>query len=222
MTDFKAIIFDFNGVIIDDENVHYQLFKEVLMEEDIQLNEKDYWTEYVGYDDKGMLEVIFERNNKKLTPKKMRDLIDKKNLSYFPALQKKLNFFSGVQDFIRSLVGTYDLALVSGALKSEIHFVLKEANLTEAFPIIVAADDTKRSKPDPEGYLLALAQLKKNNPEVRPVNCLVIEDTLAGVMAAKRAGMVVSALTHTYDSSELDQADFVCHNFDEIQNLVLK
>lgn len=217
---FSAIIFDFNGVIIDDEPVHADLFIKVLYDEEIILTEKDYWEKYLGFDDKGLFEAIYQREGKKLTPKKLKELIEKKNHLYFPALQKKFKVFDGVSLFISEVAKKYPLAVVSGALRSEIEFVLDQLGQKNLFEFIISADDTKRGKPDPEGYVMALAKLKKSHPEIKPETCLVIEDSLSGIEAAKRANMKVVALTHSYPKNELKNADWVFDSFDEIKSLV--
>lgn len=217
---FNAIIFDFNGLIVDDEPIHFECFQKVLQEEEIQLSDKDYWESYLGFDDKGLFETIFNRDGKKLTPKKLKDLIQKKNDFYFPTIEKNLKIFPGVVDFIKDVSSRFDVAVVSGALRSEIEFVLEKAGIKKCFPLIVSANDTKHGKPDPEGFVLALAQLKKKNPAIRPETCLVLEDSLAGIEAAHRARMKVVALPHTYSKEELKAADFVCGNFAEVKALI--
>lgn len=217
---FQALIFDFNGLIVDDEPIHYDLFKQVLEEEEITLTEKDYWEDYLGFDDKGLLTAVFERDKKKITPGKLKKLIHRKNELYFPALQSRLRFFPGVLDFIRDFKTRMPLAVVSGALRSEIEFVLDEGKIRDQFEFIVSADDTKRGKPDPEGFLIAFARLKKSHPHLLPSSCLVLEDSLAGVEAAHRALMKVAALTHTYPKNELSKADYVADRFDELRALL--
>lgn len=217
---FNALIFDFNGLIVDDEAIHCELFQKVLAEEEITLTDNDYWNVYLGYDDKGLIKAVFERDKRKLTPKILKNLINKKSQLYFPALRKKLRFFPGVIEFIKKVKDTYHLAVVSGALRAEVDFGLKQAGVDSFFPIIIAADDTRHGKPDPEGFVLALAQLKKTNPEIRPETCLVLEDSHAGIEAAHRAGMKVVALPHTYTREELEDADYVVDSFGEILSVL--
>ncbi|MEY3332700.1 MAG: hypothetical protein RLZZ176_1000 [Cyanobacteriota bacterium] len=92
------------------------------------------------------------------------------------------------------------MGLVSDSLHQEIQAVLNAAKLTEYFPVIVSGDDITSSKPSPEGYLLAVERMNQVYPELnlQPDECLVIEDTLAGIQAAKRAQMQVVGLANTY------------------------
>ncbi|HBF11837.1 MAG TPA: HAD family phosphatase [Deltaproteobacteria bacterium] len=218
---FNTILFDFNGLIVDDEPIHLECFQKVLLEEEIHLTEKDYWEIYLGFDDKGLFQAIFEKNWKKPGPKKLKELVAKKNSLYQPTIEKKMKLFPGVVDFINKVWATHVLGIVSGALYSEIEFVLKKAGVFEKFETIVSADNTKHGKPNPEGYLLALTHLKKNHPEIIPQTCLVLEDSLAGIESAHRAGMKVCALSHTYPRQELQSADFVKDKFAEIGPLLV-
>lgn len=217
---FRAIIFDFNGLIIDDEAIHCELFQKVLADEEITLTEKDYWDVYLGFDDKGLLEAIFERNGRKLTPKKSGDLIQKKADLYLPTLKNRLKFFPGVIDFIRLVKDRHTLAVVSGALRPEIEFVLNEGKIADAFSLIVSAGETKHGKPEPEGYLLALAKLKQKNPDIRADNCLALEDSMAGIEAAHKARMKCVALTHSYPRDKLKEADWVVERFEELMTIL--
>ena len=213
---WKAIIFDFNGLIVDDEPIHYECFRRVLEEEEISLSESDYWEKYLGFDDKGLIEAVFERDQKKIGPKKLKTLIEKKASLYLPIIRQKLKFFPEVLSFVRKAKKGRHLAIVSGALRSEIDFALAEGKVADLFDVIISADDTKRGKPDPEGFLLALAKLKSLDGKIRPKNCLVLEDSQAGIQAARAVGMVVAALTHTYEADQLKEADFVVKAFSEI------
>ncbi len=217
---FKALICDFNGLILDDEGIHLELFQRVLIDEEITLSDKDYWETYVGYDDKGMFQVLFERDHKKLTPKKLKDLVQKKGELYLPTLKERIRFFPGVIDFIHQVEKKYVLAIVSGALKNEIDFALKEGKIDHSFELIVSAEETKHGKPDPEGLVIALTRLKKNHPEFTPQSCLVLEDSLAGIEAAHRAGMKCAALTHTYPREQLAVADYVIDSFEELKTIL--
>ena len=218
---FRAIIFDFNGLIVDDELIHCEIFQKILADEEITLTEKDYWDIYLGFDDKGLLEAIFERNGKKLTPKKSRELIQKKSDLYLPTLKKGFKLFPGSVEFINRVKTKYTLAVVSGALRPEIEFVLKEGKINSAFSLIVSAEETKHGKPDPGGYLLALAKLKQKNPDIRADNCLALEDSLAGIESAHKARMKCAALTHSYPREQLKQADWVVDGFEELVTAIL-
>jgi len=100
--------------------------------------------------------------------------------------------------------------VVSGALRAEIGRILKVAGIADRFRFVVAAEDTERCKPDPEGYVKALERWNTLAPagEALSANrCVVIEDSIAGVASAKAAGMRCVAVTHSYRADELSAAD---------------
>lgn len=216
---YKAIIFDFNGVIIDDEEIHCELFQEVLKKQGIILTKEDYWNTYLGFDDKGLIEALYKRDHKDLSEDLKENLIEEKNNLYFPALKKNLRLFKGVEVFIESFPEGVTIGIVSGALKSEIEYVLDQTDLACYFDFIIAADDTDYGKPDPEGYLKAL-KILSNDHDIESHEVLVIEDSISGIQAAKEAGIKVVALTHTYPQQALEEADVICHNFDELKYML--
>ena len=209
----KAIIFDFNGVIVDDEPLHLELFRKVLQEEMIFLTDEDYHEKYLGYDDRGCFTAVLCDNSR--TPDAaneafIQELIDRKAEYYRQAIQERMLLFPGVVDLVRRSAEAYPLAITSGALRSEIEFVLERGEIRNCFQVIVAAEDVSECKPDPEGYLKALEQLNAAlNAEIQAHECLVIEDSLAGIEAAKAAGMRCVAVTNSYSAQELTAADSV-------------
>ncbi len=207
----KAIIFDFNGVIVDDEPLHLELFRKVLLEEGIFLSDEEYHEKYLGYDDRGCFTAVLCDNAR--TPDAASDLfihelIARKAEYYRQAIQERMLLFPGVVDLVRRSAEAYPLAIASGALRSEIEFVLERGAIRDCFQVIVAAEDVSECKPDPEGYLKALAQLNAaRNAEIHAHECLVIEDSIAGIEAAKEAGMRCLAVTNSYAAEALNAAD---------------
>lgn len=209
----KAIIFDFNGVIVDDEPLHLELFRKVLLEEGIFLTDEEYHEKYLGFDDRGCFTAVLCDNAR--TPDAADDafiyeLIERKAEYYRQAIQERMLLFPGVVDLVRRSAAQYPLAIASGALRGEIEFVLERSEIRDCFSVIVTAEDVSECKPDPEGYLKALELLNaQNNEQVQAHECLVIEDSLAGIEAAKAAGMRCVAVTNSYSARELTAADVV-------------
>jgi HAD superfamily hydrolase (TIGR01509 family) len=209
----KAIIFDFNGVIVDDEPLHLELFRKVLLEEGIFLSDEEYHEKYLGYDDRGCFTAVLCDNSR--TPDAASDLfihelIERKAEYYRQAIQKRMLLFPGVVELVRRSAKQFPLAIASGALRSEIEFVLERGAIRDCFQVIIAAEDVSECKPDPEGYLKALAQLNATlNAEIQAYECLVIEDSIAGIEAAKEAGMRCLAVTNSYQAEELNAADAI-------------
>jgi beta-phosphoglucomutase len=211
----RAIIFDFNGVIVDDEPLHLELFRSILLEEGLSVSDEDYREKYFGCDDRSCLIAVFEAAGRKTEADDhhlIDRLVERKAILYEQEISNRYLLFPEVVDMVRRLSSQYPLAIVSGALRNEIEMVLKMGEIREHFRVIIAAEDTRACKPDPEGYLKALAALNSNIPErqsIKPDQCLVIEDSVAGVTAAKRAGMRCLAVTNSYREDDLQSADWI-------------
>lgn len=210
----KAIIFDFNGVIVDDEPLHLELFRRVLSEEGVALSDEDYHAKYLGYDDRGCFVAALTDAGKveaAMNAAFIHELIERKAAYYCRAIEERFLLFPGVVELVKRLAERYPLAIVSGALRGEIELVLARGGIRECFGVIIAAEDVSACKPDPEGYVKALAALnvQAGAVAIRPDECLVIEDSIAGVEAARAAGMRIAAVTNSYTAEELSVADAI-------------
>jgi HAD superfamily hydrolase (TIGR01509 family) len=118
-----------------------------------------------------------------------------------------LRIFPGAAEAVEALGARWPVAICSGALRAEIELVLEMMGVGPYVAAVVAAEDTERCKPDPEGYLLALDALRSGiGEDLEAAHCLVVEDSLAGVQAGKQAGMWVVGVAHTYTPRELRAA----------------
>jgi beta-phosphoglucomutase len=199
----KAILFDFNGVIINDEPLHQKLIEELLVAENLRPNPEEYRQICLGRSDRACLKDLFERRGRFLSEEQIVKLIERKSQAYQQQLAqlKQLPIYPGLSDLIfQSRAAHLVMGVVSGAVRSEIELVLQRTDLAQNFTVIVAGDEILTSKPDPTGYLLAVDRLNQQIPELqlRPHECLAIEDTPAGIKAAKRAGMQVVGVANTY------------------------
>ncbi|MFN7947209.1 MAG: HAD family phosphatase [Blastocatellia bacterium] len=216
----KAIIFDFNGVIVDDEPLHLELFRRVLEEEGLSLSDEDYHEKYLGYDDRGAFTAALAdqgREARAADQTYIESLIERKARYYLDAINERMLLFPGVVELARRMAEKFPLAIASGALRHEIELVLKRGELRDCFRVIVASEDVSACKPDPEGYVKALALLNETmQRSIEPAQCLVIEDSVAGIEAARRAGMRCLAVTNSYTAAELTAADAVVTSLAEI------
>lgn len=199
----KAVLFDFNGVIINDEPLHQKLLDKILVEENLRPKPEEYWELCVGRSDRACLRDLLERRGRVPTDDYLDGLIERKSRYYLAELSaiEKLPSYAGIEDILFQIRAAHLVtAVVSGALRAEIDLVLQRLNLTQAFSTVIAGDDISASKPDPEGYLKAVAALNTQHPDLQlePQHCLVIEDTPAGIEAAKNAGMQVVGVANTY------------------------
>ena len=215
----RAVIFDFNGIIVDDEPIHFKLFQRVLGEEGINLSEEIYYERYLGFDDRGAFMAGFRDNNRPLGEEKLRDLVERKAVYYQEAIRNHVTIFPGVEELIVELRPTFPLAVASGALRHEIDTILNTAGLLKYFEALVSAEDVTQGKPEPEIFLKAVAALNvrcTNQPPIEPGECLVIEDSKEGVRGARRAGMKCLAVTNSHPAELLSEADAVVKSLEEV------
>lgn len=199
----RAVLFDFNGIIINDEAIHGQLLDRLLLEENLRPQPGEFQAIALGRSDRVCITELFARRGRILDDRDLNRLLQRKAAAYREILThlEPLPLYPGLTDFLLKLrLANLDLALVSGAMRLEIETVLDRAQLRQQFPIIVAGDDIPTSKPDPTGYLTAIAQLNAAEPglNLHTSECLAIEDSLAGIEAAKRAGIPVVGVANTF------------------------
>ncbi len=199
----KAVLFDFNGVIINDERIHLQLIDEILIEENLQPQRDNERQASLGRSDRAYFQELLHNRGRVVSEEYLTQLLNRKAQAYALELEKleKLPLYSGLDDLIFQVRSrNLKLGLVSGAIRKEINLVLERAKLAEHFSVIVAGDDITTSKPKPDGYLLAVERLNQKYPDLnlQPQECLAIEDTPAGIQAAKRAQMQVVGVANTY------------------------
>jgi HAD superfamily hydrolase (TIGR01509 family) len=202
---FPATLFDYNGVLIDDEHVHLAAFRRVLSPLSIELSEQAYWDRYLGFDDVGAFRAILADAGVGHDPELIERLVLAKRPVYLELAQTGLRAFDGAAASVRRQSASGPVAIVSGALRDEIELGLAVLGVRECVGHIVAAEDAGESKPDPAGYLLGKRWLATfgNSHATR---ALVIEDSLAGVQAAKAAGLACCAVAHSYPADQLRAA----------------
>lgn len=219
----RALLFDFNGVLIDDEPVHLQMFRKVLQEEELSLSTEDYYEHYLGLDDRACFTAILERAGRAASPPAVMRLIARKAAYYQEwAHREGLRFFPGAVELVREAAEHgLMLGLVSGALREEIEQALRRAGLREHFKTVVAAEDVGEGKPDAEGYRKGLDELNAippyPDPLIHPHEVLAIEDSPAGIEAASAAGLVTLGVAQTYGAERLSAAHTVVASLDGLR-----
>jgi len=199
----KAVLFDFNGVIINDERIHLQLIDEILVQENLQPQKVQERQSSLGRSDRACFQELLANRGRVVTEEYLTQLLNRKAEAYILELEKleKLPIYPGVEDLIYQVRSqNLNLGLVSGALRKEIELVLNRTKLAEHFKVVIAGDDITTSKPKPDGYLLAVERFNQQYPELnlQPQECLAIEDPPAGIQAAKQAQMKVVGVANTY------------------------
>ena len=215
----RAVIFDFNGIIVDDEPIHFKLFQRVFAEEGIDLTEEAYYQRYLGFDDRGAFLAGFHDHGKALGGAKLQVLIARKADYYQEAIRHHVAVFPGVKALVEKLSETIPLAVASGALRQEIETILRTVGLLNYFCAIVSAEDVQQGKPEPEIFLKALAAINATNNNcaaIAPAECVVIEDSKEGVHGARRAGMKCLAVTNSHPPERLREADAIIASLEEV------
>jgi beta-phosphoglucomutase len=221
----RALIFDFNGIIVDDEPIHFELFKQVLAEEGIKLTEADYYARYLGFDDRGAFTAAYREHGRSLDEKLLARLIDRKTIYYQSEIRSKVRIFPGVEKLVTTLVPVLPLAVASGALRQEIETILSAAGLLKHFAVIISAEDVDHGKPEPEIFLKALARLNAQVEDGHPIDaadCLVIEDSKEGIRGARRAGMKCLAVSNSHPTELLQEANAVVRSLEEVDLALLE
>jgi HAD superfamily hydrolase (TIGR01509 family) len=220
----RAIIFDFDGIIVNSEPLILKLTQDMAAQEGWTLTEDEYYHKYLALDDRGIVDNLFESHGRKVNPARRDELIAWKARAYMDAIQDGLPSFPDAIEFVHTVAAQFPLAIASGSLRAEIEYLLKKLGLRDKFRVLVTADDVARSKPDPEVFVKAIARLGRavfdpqaGHKELRAEECLVIEDAAAGVDAAHAAGMKCMALAHSLPLDVLGHADWVFDNFAEVK-----
>ena len=200
---FPATFFDFNGVLVNDEVVHFETFREVLAGLGVPLSEPDSLPKYLGFDDAGAYRAILEDAGQKPSTAQVAELIEAKRPLYMTRARAALPTFAGAAELVKRRAAAGPALIVSGALRDEVELGLEVLGVRSSISSIVSAEDTQACKPDPEGYLIGIRWLSERGQESAARRGLVIEDSLAGVEAAKAAGLPCVGVTHTYTEQEL-------------------
>ena len=200
---FPATLFDYNGVLANDETVHLAAFQDALLPLGISLTEADYWAKYLSFDDVGAFAAILSDAGRPADPAHVAELVQAKRPLYRARAEASLPLFPGASELIRRRAAAGPVGIVSGALRDEIELGIDALGVRDVIVSVVAAEDTRASKPDPHGYLLGIEALAKLVPARDAARALVIEDSLAGIEAAKAAGLPCIAVGHSYAESEL-------------------
>jgi len=210
----RAIIFDFNGVIADDETPHFLTFQQALQEDGLALTQEDYYGAYLGMDERNCAAALVESVIGTQDSVRIQRILKRKAALFrdYTATHKP-QLFPGVVEFVKRAGQRYRLAIASGGRREQIEFALYDTPIEKDFAVIGSAEDTVIGKPDPAIYQVTLNRMNRLEPRpqppIGPEECLVIEDSLAGIRSAKAAGMQVIGLATTYPAEQLSEAHLV-------------
>ncbi len=206
----QAVIFDCDGILVDTEPLHYSAFQKVLVPLGLGHDYARYMERFIGFDDRDAFIHAFEDAGIELAAATLERLIAAKSTALRELVRQGVPSFPGVVELISELMDRgIPMAVASGALRHEVEAFISSLGLQKAFRAIVSADEVKKSKPDPETYLLAIERLRQLEVILDPMNCIAVEDTPAGIRSAKSAKLLVVAVTNSFSETELCEADKV-------------
>jgi beta-phosphoglucomutase len=203
----RSVLFDFDGVLVDSEEHHWRAFRQTLAAGGISLPRALYDRRYLAFDDRTALAAMLRDAGgpgRESQPSRSRieALLRRKRAAYLRLIGGRLRVARPAAELVRALRRRVPLAIVSGARRKEILAALRRGGVAREFRVIVTAEDVKRSKPDPEGYLLALRRLDLDSGE----GSVAIEDSPGGILAARAAGLRVLGIATSYPPRTLRHA----------------
>ena len=200
-----AVVFDFNGTLSDDEPVLCEIFMHLFAEHGRPMSAQEYFDRLAGLSDPEIVRTWLGHDHPDV-----QAVVDERVRRYRAAVADGSTVHEHVREAVRYAAERVPLAICSGAARAEIEPVVDAAGIADCFRAIVSSDDVVHGKPDPEGYVQALALLG-----IEPRCALVVEDTEAGVASARAAGVGhVLALRTTLEPERLAQADELIDRLD--------
>ncbi len=203
----KAIIFDMDGVLVDSMPYHARAWQQAFAEAGISVTKREIF-ELEGSNHMQTVDIIFRRSGRVPTEKDAEEL-SRRKIEIFNRIEKVMPFDS-MKELIAELAPVYRLAVVSGSNRKTVHGLMNKF-FSGAFQVIITGDDVKKSKPDPEPYLMAVERLGVPKEE-----CIVIENAPLGIRSAKRAGLRCIAVVAYLGRESLHEADVIVERHGEL------
>lgn len=204
----KAVIWDMDGVIADTSLYHRQAWQQVLLKKGINYTEEDFRKDF-GQRNEEIIKTVL---GKETSQDEITEITIDKEESFRRLVKPNIRSLPGVIELIKALA-SYEIkqALASSTPMENLILLTGELGIKGYFQTIVSAEDVTIGKPDPQVFLLAAKRLG-----VEPDNCIVIEDAVTGVTAAKKADMTCLAVTNTNPGTKLIEADLIVDSLETI------
>ena len=199
----RALIFDFNGTLSDDETIMYRVFAELFERHGRPLSEQAYLDELAGLSDEQIVTTWLGADVD------VEAIVAERIQRYIDAVAETETVGEDVRRGVLYAASRVPVLIVSGAAHAEIEGVLAAAGLADAVTAVISSDAVTDGKPHPEGYLRALSVLHDQGVDAAPAQVVAFEDTEAGVASAKAAGMHCIAVAGTLPPERLAAADSI-------------
>jgi HAD superfamily hydrolase (TIGR01509 family) len=201
----NATFLDFDGVLVDSEPVHLAAFNDVLSSHGLTIAPEIYTAEYLSLDDEGVFRGVMRAAGRSVEEGQVRLLVEAKSRCFLTRFGESFRVFPGAAELVTRRAARGPVGIVSGALEREIVFALDKMGVRRAVSFIISAERSTASKPDPAPYRLALDELRamKGGSATTTQCAVVVEDSLGGVISAKKAGLRCIAVAHSFPAREL-------------------
>lgn len=212
MENIKAILFDFDGVIVDSEPLHFEAHKKALKNFRVELTFEDYMDFGVSKGDNNLYEKVSQKYGVKID----KEVISKtKKQIYREIFDEKAELIPGILEALKKFSKRYDLAIVSSGVKSSIEYAIDKFDIGKYFKFVVTGDDVEKVKPFPDVYLKSIELLG-----LEKENCIAIEDSETGLEAAKNAGIKCIAIPNEFTKNQnFSSAEMLLSDIKELKNL---
>ncbi len=198
------------------EPLHFRALQQTVAEEKIDLTEDQYYTDLLGYDDRGAFRKLLELHNRPIDkPLLLKLVARKRKIAEALIYSKHYTALPGVEETVRALWRNYPLAICSGGMSSEIELMLEGIRLRDCFRVIVSAEDVTVGKPDPECYLRGAERLgQRYHRRLNPKNCIVIEDAPRVIDRLKPLGFFCIGIASHTPAERFDNADLILNSLE--------
>jgi len=213
----QAVIFDMDGVLVDSEIHHFEVEKLILEKMGISIQAEEI-NSFVGLAMKKMWERVKEKYHLEKSISKLLEEDTIFRVNYFKNIGK-IPPVEGVEEFIREIKKEGLITAVASSSHMDlIKTVLEASNLLKYFPVYISGFNVKHGKPEPDIFFETAAKL-----DVKPNECIVIEDSYNGVIAAKKAGMkCIGYVNPSSGKQDISSADLIIKNFDQLNLNIIK
>jgi beta-phosphoglucomutase len=209
MSGIKAVIFDLDGTLLDNNEVHLKAWKKYLQDSGMEISDEDFKKNISGRTNKDAVAHLY---NREMSEKEASEYYLEKEEIYRNMYEKDISPISGLNDFLKDLADhNITMAIATSGIQVNIDFMFDHVPIKQYFKEVINSADITKGKPDPEIFIKTAKKL-----QIPAENCIVFEDSMAGVKAGKAAGMKVVALTTSHTAEELKEADLVIDDYRQI------